>query len=291
MRFASRLNRSPRHGFTLIELLVVIAIIAILAALLLPALSAAKKKAQRIYCVNNLKQLAVCAKMYADDNGGKVASAYPPYPIGSPWPYYWCGGNAETGGDKGSYKYYGSDPAGLQDGTLWPYTKAIGLYHCPADNRRADDPRVPAQFKNLPILRSISMNSLMCGTAIFNPPYSFTANDLLSTSSNWKRDPSWPVIIKESDMSDPARTFLFVDEDQASINDCQLYMDLTNARRFVDLPSRAHGNAYGIDFNDGHAEIWAFHETASITWKDTDRPGGGLNDWTALKNVATHPLR
>ncbi len=71
-------RRDPRFAaFTLIELLVVIAIIAILAALLLPALTAAKLRAQKVNCLSNLKQLTTSGFMYMDETSQAFAYADP----------------------------------------------------------------------------------------------------------------------------------------------------------------------------------------------------------------------
>ena len=126
------IEHRANKAFTLIELLVVIAIIAILAALLLPALSLAKAKAQRTQCQSNVKQLATAIHMYSNDSRDFLPEPNWNSPFVRPgWLYDASKGSVP---DLGASPYNTNPRLAYAGGLLWDFIKGTGVYRCPLDN-------------------------------------------------------------------------------------------------------------------------------------------------------------
>jgi len=115
---AIRRRGSTGTAFTLIELLVVIAIIAVLAALLLPALARVKDSAKSIQCLNQMRQIGLAMRLYADDNGDLF-----------PRSQHSAAANHQQVWERAIAPLLGG---GSSDTTAWT-NLVSGIYHCPAD--------------------------------------------------------------------------------------------------------------------------------------------------------------
>jgi prepilin-type N-terminal cleavage/methylation domain-containing protein/prepilin-type processing-associated H-X9-DG protein len=108
------------RGFTLIELLVVIAIIAVLAAILLPVFLSARERARQAACFSNVKQLALAALLYAQDND----EGFPPAAYADPscLKQYWFGRRESCA----------TRNFDVEKGLLWPYLRNAQIKRCPS---------------------------------------------------------------------------------------------------------------------------------------------------------------
>jgi len=259
-----------RSAFTLIELLVVIAIIAILAAMLLPALGKAKQKAQGIKCMSNLKQLQLAWFLYSNDNNDKICPTAGTESGGSP---QWCRGRMDIAAEA-------VDPRYIQDvnSLLWPYSKALGIYKCPAD---------PKAYSGKPTVRSMSMNAWL------NPANTPMSQGLSGNARVFRKQTEITGRIS------PSKCWVLIDENDKTINDGWFVVSgnpASGPRNFdwVDSPASYHNKAGGLSYADGHAEI--------KRWRDKNLTGpnpsinmpadatGGYADLRWLQERSTYPI-
>lgn len=230
------LLQTPRSrsqaGFTLAELSAVIVIVGVVMALLMPALASSKRKAEGIFCLNNLRQIQTAWAMYTEDH--------------SDWlPGVTGGSMHERGKWISGWLDFSENPDNTnsalllqpKDSQLGSYLKTAAIYRCPSDRSVV---RINGRVH--PRVRSVSMNCWMnyIGSAQIGQD-------------------AYRVFRKYSDIVEPspAAAWVFMDERPDSINDGMFQTDLKNRRsrsKIIDYPASSHNGGAGVIFADGHAE-------------------------------------
>jgi prepilin-type N-terminal cleavage/methylation domain-containing protein/prepilin-type processing-associated H-X9-DG protein len=235
MQNLDTMKRLPRlataRAFTLLELLVVIAIISILAALLLPVLSKSKAKAKGLQCLSDMKQLTTAWMMYPGDYNDQLVVNTPGANTNS-WAAGWLDVTDPTDTDNTNIATIMS-PEGL----LWPYSKSLPIYVCPADPTTIDINGI-----NYPLVRSVSMNQRLNGGEYNSAPLSLFNNPT-----------KFSAIINPG----PAKAFVFIDERGDSINDgfFVVVMEATGSQAVIgNTPADYHNGCSSVSFADGHVE-------------------------------------
>ncbi len=249
------LHSNSEGGFTLVELLVVIAIIALLMAILLPALTKARKTAKRVICLGNLRQMVMAWMLYAENNDGKLVNG------GQPWADvpplitepYWCTAlppvplTDETG-------TYSTTTRLDWDTSLWPYEERICLMKQGA---------LYTYIKNIKMYRCQEAPKTTHRTFVM--PCSMNAAWINPTGGQDCYPPA-KVAKRMGQITKSKERAVFFEERVIS-RDAFMF-PLGTSCPLVDVIDYLHGNGANFAFADGHAEYHQWQCQKTLDWAD-----------------------
>lgn len=232
-----------KKAFTLIELLVVITIIAILSAILFPVFSQAKAAAKKTQALAYVRQIGLASIMYSGDNdGGFVRDSIP----SGPKTYYWWG----------SYDGIKLRP---EEGTLYPYTKSVGVQTDPVFD-----------------------NNLRTAIGLTGFGYNYAYLSPTDYDSNW--NPS-PRAVSDTQVAAPAETVMFATS--ARINNWNYNPWQLEGNPFIDPPSYRYPGVHARHSGNRAVSVWTDgHASSPTVITAQGNFGYGLNSaWYSQKHL------